>query len=242
MTAQAPPRHWAESPPGRVRLWPDVAGLVAALLVVLAVVTRDAADDAAPEAADDLDALALFGGLPQDGFTLGRPDARATLVIYTALDAPRGSFDAVLPALVERFVRPGRLTLQLRTLSRDPALTAGDGGALRAAYAAQAAGLQDRLWPFVRVLGLRSPGYVDDAVLADVAGRIPGLDVRRMRGDAVSPRVAAAVERADAMARAAGVTAVPTFILEQRGRRPTRLVDTSPDGVVLALERLLRSR
>ena len=61
---------------------------------------------------------ARFDGVPQSGAFLGSPRAPFTLIEFADLQCPYcAQFDRdVLPAVIDRFVRPGRLRLELRVL------------------------------------------------------------------------------------------------------------------------------
>src|SRR5213080_2143275 len=94
-------------------------------LVGIAVV---AAVLAAPRHGDDATdvssrMLAPLAGLPQAGITLGRLDAPERLAVYADVTSEDfGSFENdVLPDLLRRYVRPGRMAIQLRTWPADSA-------------------------------------------------------------------------------------------------------------------------
>ena len=93
----------------------------------------------------------------------------------------------VLPALIERHVKTGRLRLELRLLR----FVGPDSHTDRAARGAEAAAQDDRLWSFVdafyRSQGAENSGYVTDDFLGDVAraaGADPAAIVDAANGDA----------------------------------------------------------
>src|SRR4051812_38957064 len=91
------------------------------VVVVLLGIAVAAAVLAAPRRNDDTAdvssrMLGPLAGLPQDGITLGRPEAPDRLAVYADVTSEEfGSFEeAVLPELLRRYVRPGRMVIQLR--------------------------------------------------------------------------------------------------------------------------------
>ena len=81
-------------------------------------------------------AVAAIEGIPQSGYTLGRPDAPSTLsVISAATSFELDQMITQLPALTERLVRAGRVKVQMRTPvagaygrgSGDPLVSAAPG-------------------------------------------------------------------------------------------------------------------
>jgi protein-disulfide isomerase len=157
-----------------------------------------------------------FRGIPQDGAILGRRDAPYTLVEFADLQCPFcAQFDrAILPAVIERFVRPGRLRLEFRAV----AFLGPDSG--EGAAATVAAGRQDRMWQFAdlfyRNQGAENSGYVTPAFLARVA-RGAGLDLERWRGESNSPELVADLEANARAARTARIPGTPSFRLGRTG-------------------------
>lgn len=147
--------------------------------------------------------LAAIEGIPQGGFTLGRSDAPWTLsIISAATGYELDPMISQLPALTERFVRPGRMNLQMRTPSSGS--YSGDGEERAAAGALLAAGLQGRYWDaLVRLVATYREGLQAND-LATLLRRSGVNDVDRAMVQRLSPRVRAALVRADAAAAAVG--------------------------------------
>jgi protein-disulfide isomerase len=157
---------------------------------------------------------ALFRGIPEKGIDLGGASNVPTLVEFVDLQCPFcARFDRdVLPTVINRYVRPGRVRIELRTL----AFLGPDS--VRAANAVAAAAAQDRLWPFVdrfyAAQGVENSGYVTDGFIRDVARGIPGLDpAPLLRAGAGT----AAVSQARAQAMAAGIVSTPSFLVGPTG-------------------------
>jgi hypothetical protein len=175
--------------------------------------------DAEPAATELRGAASLaerFGGVPQDQATLGDPGAPFTLVEFADLQCPYcARFDReVLPAVVERFVRPGMLKIELRPVAfLGPDSTTG-------AAATVAAGFQDRMWQFAdlfyRNQGAENSGYATPEFLGRIA-KAAGLDFERWQGESNSKRLVAILERNARAAHTARVTGTPNFRLGRTG-------------------------
>jgi protein-disulfide isomerase len=158
-----------------------------------------------------------FGAIPQRGAVLGWPRAPYTLVEFADLQCPYcARFDRdVLPAVIARFVRPGRLRLELR-----PIAVIGPASG-PAAGAVLAAGLQDRMWQFAdlfyRNQGPENSGYVTPTFIARIAAAVPGLDGARLRADLASNPVSATLTDNEHAARTALVVGTPGFRLGRTG-------------------------
>src|SRR5581483_1078419 len=106
----------------------------------------------------------LFRGIPQ------------TLNVFGDLQCPfcREYAIKALPAIVDEYVRPGKLKLVFTGLAF---IGPDSEAALRATYAA---GLQGKLWNYLDLLypsqGAESSGWVTDGLFRAVANSIPGLD------------------------------------------------------------------
>lgn len=174
--------------------------LFAALFVaVSALLAACDGDDPGADEAQIRRGLKAIEGIPQSGFTLGRPHAPWTLsVISAATSYELDQMITQLPAVTEEFVRPGRVKLQMRTPSADS--YRGNGDARVAAAALFAAGLQGRYWDaLVRFV----PAYRSELETHDLAlllQRAGVADVGRAMAERSSHRVRAALARADVVA------------------------------------------
>jgi protein-disulfide isomerase len=214
---------------------------LAALVVVAAVVAGhrgEPSSDASPAPSR------VFAGIPQNGIALGSPKAPAVLTEFADLQCPFCAEYArdVLPAVVDRYVRTGRLRLELHLLS-----FLGEDS-VRAGAMAAAAAQQDRLWPFAEAFyrdqGRENSGYATDEFLRRIGGATPGLDVDRALADRMLPKSQAALTRADRAAHAAGADSTPAFFL-RRGDGSARRVEPSaltPKAFAAALDAELGTR
>jgi protein-disulfide isomerase len=158
-----------------------------------------------------------FAGVPEYGDALGSDRAPFTLVEFADLQCPFcARYDRdVLPGVIERFVRTGRLRLELR-----PIAVLGPQSA-PAAAAALAAGLQGRAWPFADLFYRNqlpeNSGYVTWPFIARIAVAVPGLDAARLRRDTVSAQVRGALADDQRSAVTARITGTPGFRLGRTG-------------------------
>jgi protein-disulfide isomerase len=222
-----------------------LAVTVAALSLVVTVVSlsRGGADEPATAAGRPSAAPALFAGLQQDGIALGSPAAPATLIEFADLQCPFCGVYArdVLPSVIERYVRAGRLRLESHVL------TFLGEDSVRAGRMAAAAAQQDRLWEFTDAFyarqGAENSGYVTDAFLAD-AGTAAGVDLdaawRAQDGPVATKRLA----DSQAAAERLGVEGTPAFYV-RRGDgtpRPLDVSELTPDAFSASLEDALAQR
>jgi protein-disulfide isomerase len=229
--------------PERKRLVQVAAIAGFALIVVVAIIIAttvggEDGDDGGGTVTGAERAERLFAGVPQDGTVLGDPDARYTLTEFADLQCPFCAefSDAVLPVLVDEFVRPGDLKIDLELLTFiGPDSEEGARMALALAD-------QDRLWNFVDLFyanqGAENSGFVDEEFLRGLVHQIPGADFERASEEQESEAVAAALADAEATAQANGINSTPTFLIAARGAQPKPLPVESldPDAFVAALD------
>jgi len=190
--------------------------LAAAFIVGALIVVSQAGDDSGGPVEGGADAAALFADIPQSGNLLGDAKAPAVMVEFADLQCPfcaQYSGD-VLPDVVNRYVRPGDVRLELDLISRI------GPDSERGARAAVAAGLQDKMWQFADLFygnqGTENSGYVDDGFIRDVAEQVPGLDADRVLADMDSAAVDRRLARSEQRAQRLGVAATPTFYAARR--------------------------
>jgi len=211
-------------------------GLLAALalvVVVLAVVVAggDKSDD------DDSGRIpaattAALKGIPQSAIALGSPDAPVTMVEFADLQCPfcKEYSDNVFPELVKRYVRSGKLRLELRLLR----FLGPDSD--RLARVAAAAAAQDRMWQFVELAydrqGAENSGYATDEFINKLA-----TDAGMDQADA-GTAAEAFIREGERAARKAGIQSTPSFLIGPAGGpfehfQPSEL---SPDPFVTRIE------
>ena len=193
------------------RFWvlPALFGLATALVVIAILVSSGGGDAGAP-APPKHDVTALTDGIPQRGLMLGDPNAPVLLVEFADPQCPycREFATNTLPAIVRRYVRTGKVRMELRLVG----FLGPDS--VRGGRALLAASLQDKLWPaaarFYALQGQENSGYVTDAFLRRVLGGVRGLDVERALAARTDPRVDAELGAVHTMGSRDGVDAPPT--------------------------------
>jgi protein-disulfide isomerase len=207
----------------RVWLLAGAAVLAAVVVAVAIAISQGGADDdedPAPVPSADGSVSALLEGIPQDGVSLGDPEAPATLVEFADLQCPFCAEFAAgeLPRVISDHVRPGRLRLELRLL----AFIGPDSE--RGRQMAHAAAQQDRMWDytelFFRNQGAENSGYATDAFLKRLARDTPGLDPEQLAEDYATPAAEELTRQAERLARRLQVDGTPSFYLVKGGGQP----------------------
>lgn len=224
--------------------------LVAAVAIVAVVVIVSSSGGkkkaAAPTAGPVPGAAAVtreFQGIPQQGTVLGKPDAPVTLVEFGDLKCPACQQFALtsFPAIIQRFVRTGRLRVEFRPQTFIGAQTApGDSG--RAAAFALAAGKQGKFWNFAELFYANQQDettrYVTDDFLRRVGRAIPGLDVAKALSGRSNPAITATLNQAQTSFTSAGFNSTPSFLLGHSGGVLKPYNVTSLDQLGAAIDKL----
>jgi protein-disulfide isomerase len=214
------------------------AAIVAAALIVGSIVLTGGGDDSSSPAATATtaggtpEALALIAGIPQNGTILGNPKAQVRMLQYEDLQCPvcKRYTDDAFPAIVNEYVKPGRLRLDFRGLA-----FLGDDSK-KALRIALAAGNQNKLWDVVGLFyanqGEENSGWVTDAKIDEVLAQVPGLDVAKVKKDAQSAAITKQIADLSAEATQNAVQGTPAFFIARGVNQPLPLQVTSltPDG------------
>jgi protein-disulfide isomerase len=251
---QAPPpppvstRRRQASP--RVLLVGGVLAVVAVVIVVALLVTRGNSSHTAsdvPSVGSLANALpgatethALLKGVPQNGLTLGSAHAPATMVEYVDLQCPYcQQFETqVMPDVVRKYVRPGKLRIELR-----PWAFLGPDS-FRGQAAVLAASQQKKAFNLAAILydnqGTENTGWLDDSMVIAAAKSVPGLLVRRLLTDQSSSTVKAQAQTIDTLAREDHVNSTPTIMVGPTGA-PGKVVHLQAPTDEATLARAIRS-
>jgi protein-disulfide isomerase len=229
----------------RRRLWLlGASGVFVAVLVAMAIALAGSDDGGTgsttgpPEGVRE--ALALYRGIPQRGVELGNPAARVTLTEFADLQCPFcGEYGReVLPVLVARYVRSGRVKLVFRNF------TVLGEDSVELAEMAVAAARQNKLYQFVDLVyrnqGPEKSGWVNEGYLRRIAAAV-GLDVEKALADRKHPEVAAELDIAKRAAEGADIESTPSFLVTRAARQPEKLQPESlePQEFGKALDRAL---
>jgi protein-disulfide isomerase len=216
----------------RLKIGGAVLALLVIAVVVAVVVSSSSSTKPRTNAGGALQGVVatetLFTGVPQHGLVLGSPKARVTLYEYADLECPDCSQYAldVLPQIVRRYVRGGRVKLVFRNL---PLL---DTQSRSAAHAAAAASAQNKMWNYTdlwyRNQGAARSGYATDAFMRKVGRGVNGLDVERMMHERGLPAADAIVKQSATDAAALKISSTPSFVLQVAGGRPQVLQVQAP--------------
>lgn len=193
--------------------------LAAALLATGALSGSDPADDAS--VVDGVkgteESTALLRGIPQDGLTLGRPDAPVTIVEFVDFKCPICKSFALedLPELVRDVVRPGTANIELRALAN----LGPDSAVARRAFHGLAA--QDRAWNMAELLFYNQGPESDEWATPELLSRI-GRTAPELRGAPIvttaDPTTDRLADEAEALRSRLEVSGTPTVFVRPRGR------------------------
>jgi protein-disulfide isomerase len=171
--------------PRRGRLW--VVALLAlglfALGYTIVQLSTQAPGDPVVHVEGISDAQGLFGGVPQEGDRLGSDDAPVSIQVFNDLQCAdcRDDFLSTIPALTERYARPGDVKLLYRHYSNS--INPEQLGF----YGAEAAADQGYGWQYVYLFFRNQDEAerfgVDQEFLASIAGSVEELEIEEWEED-----------------------------------------------------------
>ncbi len=197
-----------------------IVGAIVAAVVVVGVLVAVSLAGGDSESVSSITGAAEneqeLAGLPQKGNVLGDASAPVTIVEYGDIACPgcQAASEDLIPALIDRYVRPGEVKLEFRPIAFI------SQSSERGALGVEAAALQDKMWTLVSLLyrnqGDERDDWLSDELLEEAAGKA-GLDVETWKADYAGDAVAATYFERSSAATADGVDSTPTFIV--RGPR-----------------------
>ena len=199
--------------------------LAVALVAVLVVVLSSGGSDttatpttkAGQPAPGGPETQELLGELPQKGFVLGKPNAPLTMVEFNDMQCPvcREYDRAVFPTLIDKYVRTGKMKMEMRLQS----FIGPDS--VKGGKTVAAAAKQDKAWLYEHLFyvnqGQENSGYVTDDFLRSLGLAIPGLDVGRLMREKDTPEAQAVLDQGKKEFEAAGFTGTPSFLVGPSG-------------------------
>ncbi len=171
--------------PRRGRLWVVVVlalGLIALTYAIVNISTQKASNDVVHIAGIE-DAQRIFGGVPQEGARVGSSDAPVTIQVFNDLQCSncRDDYLSTIPALVEKYARPGDVQLDWRHYSNS------ENPIEYGFYGAEAAAEQGYGWQytylFFRNQDEAEKFGVDEDFLDSVAGGVEELNFPEWQKD-----------------------------------------------------------
>jgi protein-disulfide isomerase len=208
---------------------------VAAIVVVIAIVASGGGDSTSKSASsgsggsDTAATAALFKGIPQQGVTLGKASAPATLIEFADLQCPFcGEYsDNGLATVIRNYVRTGKLRYQLHIRS----FLGPDS--VKAAGAAAVAAKENRLYQFSDLFYRRqqqeNTGYVTPSFLRGVANG-SGVDPAKALAGAANPNGQPQVAAAEKLASQLGSNSTPAFYVRLQSGRLVPVEPKALDG------------
>jgi len=211
---------------------PRVAGVIALVLIAavsLAAIASLSLDDgkAMPIRITGAgEVQQLFGGIRQDGNTLGSVDAPVKIELFNDLSCdPCSDYQlAVVPTLVNDYVRPGEASIIYRHfLMGERETFVGDFGAVAAAQ-------QDREWQYVQLFFINQDEAkrtgVTQEFLHDIASGVLELDTDQWRHDLESSDANPILDADSKLSIDLRLPAEPAVLVT--GPNGTKQLDSSP--------------
>lgn len=219
-------------------------------LALIAAIAAAAVSYSGSTKTDSSDAKAVnsrYAGIPQKGIVLGEPAAKATIIEYADLRCPycRDFDEGIMPTIVGDLIRTGKAKMIFRNLTLLDSASPSGKDSSNAAKFAGAAGLQNKLFPFVdlfyRNQGQENTDYVTEDFLINIAKQVDGLNPQEAWDNRENPKVTGVLDDDTARAQEAGVTGTPTIFVganEKTARKITLNDLTDPQPIVDAVEAL----
>src|SRR5262249_49263202 len=155
--------------------------------------------------------------------------AKLTMVEFNDMQCPVcKDYDAtVFPVLIDKYVRTGKLRMEMRLQSFiGPDSVAGG-------KAVAAAAKQNQAWPYYHLFyvnqGQENSGYVTGDFLPSLGKAVPGLDVDKLMSDKDTPEAQAALDKGKADFEAAGFDGTPSFLVGPTGGQLQKLTYSKLD-------------
>ncbi len=161
----------------------------------------------------------LLNGIPQQGSTLGNPNAKVTVTEYGDLVCPVCKSFALgsESQLISHDVRAGKVKITYKALETASG-TANNSMFVPSQTAALAAGQQQKAWDYIQLFyheqGDETTSYVTNSYLSGLAQQVPGLNYSKWSSDRGSSSLAGQVNADQQAAANAGYNSTPTIVIQ----------------------------
>ena len=151
-------------------------------------------------------AAALFQGIPQSHFILGKPNAPVELTEFIDLQCPvcQAFETTVLPTIVQKYVRTGKLRIKMETWSILDRPGTGVNDSDRGQKATVAAAGQNKAFDFAELLyynqGTEDSNWLNDGIVSATAASVDGLKPAQLVSDANSAGTKQLIQQIDSLA------------------------------------------
>jgi protein-disulfide isomerase len=230
----------------------SVAGVVVVIIIVILAATSGGGGSKGIEKTKSggpskavTEVTSLIGGIPQNGNTIGNPNAPVTLQYFGDLECPicRDFTLGALPPLMQKYVRTGKLKIEYRNLQT---ATRERETFDTQQSAALAAGKQQKAWNYIELFyheqGQEDTEYVTERYLRELAEQVPGLNLPSWTAARSDPAFTNAIAADAQAASVAGFTGTPSFQIGKTGG-PVKKLEyaslTDPASFESAIEKLL---
>jgi protein-disulfide isomerase len=211
--------------PMAIRLAVLAVVAVAAVLVAVVLAGGPGSDKPVKTTGD----TSALKGIPQSGLVLGSPRAPVTMVEFADLQCPFCAefHHNVLPSLLDRYVRTGKVRIELRLLR----FLGPDSDKL--ARVALAASTQNRMWQFTGLAydrqGQENSGYATNAFINKLVGDA-GVKSKVDAGAAAERQV----QGNEQLAKTAGIDSTPSFLIGKTGGtlHPMQVSELTPSAFI----------
>jgi protein-disulfide isomerase len=181
------------------------------------------------------DANNLFKGIPQNGLVLGSPSAPVEMEMFIDVQCPicRDYEVNSLPTIVQKYIRTGKVKLQL-----EPWAFIGNQS-LTGRLALIAASFQNKGFEYAKVLydnqpdGSENTGWLNDSMMGQIAASVNGLKVHTVLSQKDDSAAKSIASKVDQLAKKFKVSGTPTILIGPSGGK---LHDIMPPGYAPTLQ------
>jgi protein-disulfide isomerase len=194
-----------------------IGAIVGAIVVVgiLVGISLAGGDSKSVSSIENVDQVQKeFAEIPSSGNTIGKADAPVEIIEYGDTSCPicKDASQTSIPEVVNEYVRSGKAKMTFRPIAFI------SRSSERGALAAEAAGMQNAMWPFVTLIYANQgpeteQDWLTDKLLEEAVTKL-GLDVSKWKTDYAGDAVASQFFQRQNEADADKVTGTPFFVVK----------------------------